>query len=79
MDAAVIALVSAVSVAAIGGGTTFAVAVINSRRERINTAHNTLLAAKDERLVFKDEQLEDCERSKDYWKTRALELEQGRA
>ena len=76
MDAAVIALVSAISVAAIGGGTTFGVAIVNSRRERTNTAHNTLLAAKDERLVFKDEQLEDCERSKTYWKSRALELEQ---
>lgn len=76
MDAAVIALVSAISVAAIGGGTTFAVAVVNSRRERTNTAHNTLLAAKDERLMFKDEQLEDCERAKTYWKSRALELEQ---
>jgi hypothetical protein len=75
VDAAVIALVSAVATAAIGGGTTFAVAIVNSRKERTNTAHNTLLAAKDERIVFKDEQLEDCERAKDYWKSRALELE----
>lgn len=75
MDAAVIALVSAVSVAGIGGVTTYGVAVLNSRRERTNTGHNALLAAKDERIEFKDEQLAACERSKEYWKARALELE----
>jgi hypothetical protein len=75
VDAAVIALVSAISTAAIGGIATVVVAVVNSRRERTNTAHNTLLAAKDERILFKDEQLADCERDKDYWKSRALELE----
>lgn len=75
MDAAVIALVSAIGTAAIGGIATVVVAVVNSRRERTNTAQNTLLAAKDERILFKDEQLADCERDKTYWKSRALELE----
>lgn len=76
MDAAVIALVSAIGTAAIGGIVTIVVAVLNSRRERTNTSHNTLLAAKDERILFKDEQLADCERDKQYWKSRALELEE---
>jgi hypothetical protein len=75
VDAAVIALVSAIATAAIGGGTTFGVAIVNSRKERTNTAHNTLLAAKDERIVFKDEQLADCERDLAYWRSRVMELE----
>lgn len=85
MDAAVIALVASVATAAIGGVTTFGVAVVNRRRENENSAdnardemHRRELAVKDERMAFKDEQIADCERDKAYWKTRALELEQQR-
>lgn len=84
MDAAVIGLISGIAVAAIGGAVTVVTTVINRSVEKDKTAKATMdemhqreLGVKEERLAFKDEQLADCERDKLYWKSRALELEQG--
>lgn len=91
MDAAVIALVSSIAVAAIGGAVAITTTVINSRNEREKAAKVTMdemrhreLGVKDERIALRDEQLADCkqdvqglERKVDYYKDRLRELGHG--
>lgn len=91
MDAAIIALVSSIAVAAIGGTVAVVTTIINSRTERAKSAKVAMhelqqkeLDVKDERIALRDEQLADCEADKaslgrklDWYRARVRELEQG--